>query len=98
MPSLPAPAAASALEREEVDNLVVAVVGREAERQLTTRVHEELDEVKITQRGGKLELGVMRCSGLSAAPLAVFPFGIDAVAVDVGAQVHQFLHHADVAD
>jgi hypothetical protein len=34
VPGLPAPPSASAPEREEVDDLAVAIVGREAERQL----------------------------------------------------------------
>lgn len=85
VPGLPAPPAASAPEREEVDDLAMTVVGREAERQLAVRDREELDEVGIAHCGGELERGAMRCSGLSAAPLAVFPFGVDAVAVDVGA-------------
>ena len=87
VPGLPAPPAASAPEREEVDNLVMAVVGREAERQLAARVYEELNEVGIAQRGGELERGAVRCSGLPAALLAVFLFSVDAVAVDIGAQV-----------
>ena len=86
VPGLPAPPAASAPEREEVDNLVMAVVGREAERQLAARVYEELNEVGIAQRGGELERGAVRCPELPAAPLVVFPFGVDAVAVDIGAK------------
>lgn len=86
MPGLPAPPAASVLEREEVDDLAVAIVGREAERQLAVRVHKELDEVEIAQRGGELERGTVRCPGLPARLLAVFPFGADAVAIDVGAK------------
>ena len=86
VPGLPAPPAASAPEREGVDDFVVGIFGREAERQLAVRAREELDEVEIAQRGGELKRGAVRCPELPVAPLAVFPFSVDAVAVDVGAK------------
>ena len=86
VPGPPAQRAASAPEREEVSDFAVAIVSREAERQLAVRAREELDEAEIAQRGGELERGAVRCPELPAAPLVVFPFGVDAVAVDVGAK------------